>query len=69
MTFSLDTLYTQSVASSRAQCEGLHAAPPAPHDGFAYWGAGTRDEAVRHRKRVDKRAQGRAQKGRSTRFI
>src|SRR5437868_3741048 len=27
MTFSLDTLYTQSVASSRAQCEGLHAAP------------------------------------------
>jgi len=30
MTFSLDTLYTQSVASSRAQREGLHTAPPAP---------------------------------------
>ena len=28
MTFSLDTLYTQSVASSRAQREGLHTAPP-----------------------------------------
>jgi hypothetical protein len=31
MTFSLDTLYTQSVASSRAKREGLHTAHAQVH--------------------------------------